>query len=38
MGNVTGRMTGLTMLTPIRRRWVWFLRLGFFGGRFVPLA
>lgn len=38
MGNVTGRMTGLTMLTPIRPQWLWFLRLGFFGARFFPLA
>ena len=38
MGNTTGRMTGLTMLTPIRPQWLWFLRLGFFGGRFFPMA
>ena len=38
MGNATGRMTGLTMLTPIRPQWLWFLRIGFFGGRFFPMA
>jgi hypothetical protein len=38
MGNTTGRMTGLTMITPIRPQWLWFLRIGFFGGRFFPMA
>ena len=38
MGNTTGRMTGLTMLTPIRPQWLWLLRIGFFGGRFFPMA
>jgi len=38
MGNTIGRMTGLTLLTPIRRQWVWMLRLGFFAGRFFPMA
>ena len=38
MGNTIGRMTGLTMLTPIRPQWVWLLRIGFFGGRFFPMA
>ena len=28
MGNVHGRMTGLTLFTPIRPQWVWFLRIG----------
>ena len=28
MGNVDGRMTGLTLFTPIRPQWVWFLRAG----------
>ena len=28
MGNVHGRMTGLTLFTPIRPQWVWFLRVG----------
>jgi hypothetical protein len=36
-GNVHGRMTGLTLFTPIRPQWVWFLRLGFVLGRFLPL-
>ena len=38
MGNAIGRMTGLTMLTPIRPQWLWFLRVGFVGARFFPLA
>ena len=38
MGNEIGRMTGLTMLTPIRPQWLWVLRIGFFGGRFFPAA
>ena len=25
MRNVAGRMTGLTLFTPIRRQWHWFL-------------
>ena len=27
-GNVAGRMTGLTLFTPIRRRWLWVLWIG----------
>jgi hypothetical protein len=38
MGNTIGRMTGLTMLTPIRPQWLWVLRVGFLSGRFVPMA
>jgi hypothetical protein len=38
MGNAIGRMTALTMLTPIRPQWVWFMRLGFLGAKFFPLA
>ncbi len=38
MGNAIGRMTGLTMLTPIRPQWLWFLRLGFLGAKFFPMA
>ncbi len=38
MGNAIGRMTGLTMLTPIRPQWLWFLRIGFKGARFFPMA
>jgi hypothetical protein len=37
-GNTIGRMTGLTLFTPIRPQWVWFLRLGFFIARRLPLA
>ncbi len=29
-GNEIGRMTGLTLLTPVRPSWLLFLRLGFF--------
>ena len=24
-GNVLGRMTALTLLTPVRKQWLWFL-------------
>ena len=33
-----GRMTGLTLFTPVRRRWVPVLRPGFWLGKYVPLA
>jgi hypothetical protein len=36
MGNVHGRMTGLTLFTPIRPQWVWFLRLGLPLTRHLP--
>jgi hypothetical protein len=36
-GNAIGRMTGLTLFTPIRRQWLPLLVVGFFLGRFVPL-
>jgi hypothetical protein len=36
MGNVHGRMTGLTLFTPIRRQWLWFLRIGLRLTRHVP--
>jgi hypothetical protein len=36
MGNVHGRMTGLTLLTPIRPQWVWFLKLGLRVTRHLP--
>jgi hypothetical protein len=36
-GNAIGRMTGLTLFTPIRRQWLPLLMVGFFLGRFVPL-
>ena len=35
-GNVAGRMTGLTLFTPIRRQWVWALRLAFAVTPHVP--
>ena len=31
-GNAIGRMTGLTLFTPIRRQWLPLLRVGFFAG------
>jgi hypothetical protein len=33
MGNAIGRMTGLTLFTPVRRQWLPLLRVGFFGAR-----
>jgi hypothetical protein len=36
MGNVHGRMTGLTLFTPIRPQWVWFLRVGLPLTRHLP--
>ncbi len=36
MGNVHGRMTGLTLFTPIRPQWVWLLRLGLPLTRHLP--
>jgi hypothetical protein len=36
MGNVHGRMTGLTLFTPIRPQWVWFLRVGLPITRYLP--
>jgi hypothetical protein len=35
-GNTTGRMTALTLFTPVRRQWVWFLEVGFFCARHLP--
>jgi hypothetical protein len=37
-GNTIGRMTGLTLFTPIRRQWVPVQRAGFWLGRYVPTA
>jgi hypothetical protein len=37
-GNAIGRMTGLTLFTPIRRQWLPVLVFGFFLGRHVPLV
>lgn len=36
MGNVHGRMTGLTLFTPIRPQWVWFLKIGLPLTRHLP--
>ena len=36
MGNVHGRMTGLTLFTPIRPQWVWLLRVGLPITRHLP--
>jgi len=36
MGNVHGRMTGLTLFTPIRPQWVWLLRIGLPVTRHLP--
>ena len=36
-GNVQGRMTALTLMTPVRRQWLWFLRLGFRLAPYSPL-
>jgi hypothetical protein len=36
MGNVHGRMTGLTLFTPIRPQWVWLLRIGLPLTRHLP--
>ena len=33
---MAGRMTGLTLFTPIRRQWVWFLRIGLPITRHLP--
>ena len=37
-GNTIGRMTGLTLFTPIRKQWLPVAKAGFWLGRFVPLA
>src|SRR3954452_21903237 len=36
MGNVQGRMTGLTLFTPVRPQWVWFLTFGLVVTRHLP--
>ena len=36
MGNVIGRMTGLTMFTPVRRRWLPMLWVGLPASRYLP--
>lgn len=37
-GNVLGRVTCLTLFTPIRPQWVWFLRVGFWLTRYMAWA
>ena len=37
-GNTIGRLTGLTLFTPVRSRWLPVAKAGFFLGKFVPLA
>jgi hypothetical protein len=37
-GNTIGRMTGLTLFTPVRRQWLPVSKAGFWLGRFIPLA
>jgi hypothetical protein len=37
-GNVIGRMTGLTLFTPVRRQWRPILKAAFWLGKYVPLA
>jgi len=36
VSNVDGRMTGLTLFTPVRPQWVWFLKLGLRITRHLP--
>ena len=35
-GNTIGRMTGLTLFTPIRPQWAWFLKIGLVVTRHLP--
>jgi len=37
-GNTIGRLTGLTLFTPVRTPWVPVAKAAFFLGKFVPLA
>ena len=37
-GNPIGRMTGLTLFTPVRRQWLPVQKAGFWLGKYVPLA
>jgi hypothetical protein len=37
-GNTFGRLTGLTLFTPVRSRWLPVAKAAFFLGKFVPLA
>ncbi len=37
-GNTIGRMTGLTLFTPVRRQWLPVAKSAFWLGKWVPLA
>jgi hypothetical protein len=37
-GNRIGRMTGLTLFSPVRSQWLGVAKFGFWLGKFVPLA
>jgi hypothetical protein len=37
-GNTFGRLTGLTLFTPVRSRWLPVAKAAFFLGKFVPMA
>jgi hypothetical protein len=37
-GNTFGRLTGLTLFTPVRTPWLPVAKAAFFAGKFVPLA
>jgi hypothetical protein len=37
-GNTIGRLTGLTLFTPVRSTWLPVAKAAFFLGKFVPLA
>lgn len=36
-GNTAGRMTALTLFTPVRRRWAWALRAAFAAVPYLPI-
>jgi hypothetical protein len=37
-GNTIGRLTGLTLFSPVRSQWLPVAKAGFFLGKFIPLA
>jgi hypothetical protein len=37
-GNTIGRLTGLTLFTPVRRRWLPVAKSAFWLGKWIPLA
>ena len=37
-GNTIGRLTGLTLFTPVRSQWLPVAKTAFFLGKFIPLA